>query len=176
MGVSNGAVSHPYMHPSINLRQMYRILTPNRPLDSLVTFSKTKGSPSSCTSGSAPVRYAVRQVLDQEYRKEVLRKHSETLNSSTIGKNRPSRKSTDGDTEKDASAKNPLRDISVKRDFFGRIIQQPVPAPNGSGSDESQPVQNEASKAGRKVWVTYHDGYSNAVRKPISMGELLAGL
>lgn len=139
-----------------------------------MTFSKAKGSSSSCTSGSAPVRYAVRQVLDQEYHKEVLRKQSEALNSSTVGKNKPNRKSTDGDSEKDASSKNPLKDISVKRDFFGRIIQEPTPAPNDS--DESQPVQNEASKAGRKVWVTYHDGYSNAVRKPISMGELLAGL
>lgn len=153
---------------------MHRKLTQNRPLDSLVTFSKAKGSSSSCTSGSAPVRYAVRQVLDQEYRKEVLRKQNEALNSSTIGKNKPTRKSTDGHSEKDASSKNPLKDISVKRDFFGRVIQEPVSAPNGS--DESQPVQNEASKAGRKVWVTYHDGYSNAVRKPISMGELLAGL
>jgi chromosome transmission fidelity protein 18 len=62
---------------------------------------------------------------------------------------------------------------AVKRDFFGRVIQEPVrettETENGNPSDET-------SKAGRKVWVTYHEGFSNAVRKPISMGELLAGL
>ncbi|KAJ0368786.1 hypothetical protein COL922a_014362, partial [Colletotrichum nupharicola] len=45
------------------------------PLDSLVTYSKANG----LSSTSGPVRYAVRQVLDQEYRKESIRKHSEAL-------------------------------------------------------------------------------------------------
>lgn len=144
----------------------------NRPLDSLVTFSKSKGN--SCTSGSAPVRYAVRQVLDQEYRKETIRKHSHTLTSTPAiaGKKKLTRKSADGEAG-DASNKDPLKDIPVKRDFFGRVIQEPTTTSTDSAGDG---VQNEASKAGRRVWVTYHDGYSNAVRKPISMGELLAGL
>lgn len=62
----------------------------------------------------------------------------------------------------------------MKRDFFGRVIKEPTPPP----SDESPEMakQNETLKAGRRVWVTYHDGFSNAVRKPISMGELLAEL
>ncbi|KAK5689792.1 Chromosome transmission fidelity protein 18, partial [Elasticomyces elasticus] len=94
------------------------------PLDSLVTFSKTTGSLASCASGSAPVRYAVRQVLDQEYRKEVVRKHSNMINSSAVANNKQNkpRKSTDGENE---TSKAPLKDLGVKRDFFGRIIQEP---------------------------------------------------
>lgn len=139
-----------------------------------MTFSKTTGSLASCASGSAPVRYAVRQVLDQEYRKEVVRKHSNMINSSAIAnskQNKP-RKSTDGENE---TSKAPLKDLGVKRDFFGRIIQEPQRDP-AAGDGDREPVQSEEPKAGGRVWVTYHDGYSNAVRKPISMAELLAGL
>ncbi|KAJ5577697.1 uncharacterized protein N7459_006661 [Penicillium hispanicum] len=131
------------------------------PIDSLVSFSKLESS-----SGSAPVRYAVRQVLDQEYRKETLRKQSDTLSTSkyAIGKA--------GGGQGDASQKA-MKEGLVKRDFFGRVIQEPI-------SEEKKPDDHnpadEASKAGRKVWVTYHEGFSNAVRKPISMGELLTGL
>lgn len=152
------------------------LIQTNRPLDSLVTFSKTTGSSASCTSGSAPVRYAVRQVLDQEYHNEIARKHSEMINSSTtaggIKQRTSNRKSTD---YAEGLSKGPLKDIGVKRDFFGRIIQEPQ-QDSAAGDGGQQPVQSEASKAGRKVWVTYHDGYSNAVRKPIAMGELLSGL
>ncbi|RHZ65952.1 putative sister chromatid cohesion factor (Chl12) [Aspergillus thermomutatus] len=143
------------------------------PLDSLVTFHKTKGT-SADTGGSAPVRYAVRQVLDQEYRKETMRKQSEALSSSKTGRT-SNGKSEGGKNDDDQSAKKKaMRDApGIKRDFFGRIIKEPQPQPQSS---DDSPVQNEASKAGRKVWITYHDGFSNAVRKPISMNELMAGL
>lgn len=139
-----------------------------------MTFSKTTGSLASCASGSAPVRYAVRQVLDQEYRKEVVRKHSDMINSSALANSKASkpRKSTDGENE---NSKPQLKDLGVKRDFFGRVIEEPRPDP-AAGDGDREPVQNEESKTGGRVWVTYHDGYSNAVRKPISMAELLAGL
>lgn len=102
-----------------------------------------------------------------------MRKHSHTLTSTPAiaGKKKPARKSADREAG-DASNKDPLKDIPVKRDFFGRVIQEPTTTTDSAGDS----VQNEASKAGRRVWVTYHDGYSNAVRKLISMGELLAGL
>ncbi|KAE8352174.1 chromosome transmission fidelity protein 18 [Aspergillus coremiiformis] len=142
------------------------------PLDSLITFSKTKGHTSG-TTGAAPVRYAVRQVLDQEYRKETVRKQSEVL-SSTTGPRKSGRKSADGQTQDhEQGTKKSSREPGVKRDFFGRIIREPSPQP---ADPHDNPVQNEASKAGRKAWVTYHDGFSNAVRKPISMSELLADL
>ncbi|PYH92213.1 hypothetical protein BO71DRAFT_451557 [Aspergillus ellipticus CBS 707.79] len=138
------------------------------PLDTLITFSKMQGSAN--VSGSAPVRYAVRQVLDQEYHKENIRKHSEPLSTSKISQ-KTSRKSTDGTG--DDTKKSPKHGANVKRDFFGRIIKEPTPQPDDSPESVAQ---NEALKAGRRVWVTYHDGFSNAVRKPISMTELLAEL
>ena len=142
-----------------------------------MTFSKTSGSSASCASGSAPVRYAVRQVLDQEYRKEVVRKHSDMINSSAAANSKQSmktRKFTDGENE---NSKPPLKDLGAKRDFFGRIIEEPQRDPAAEdGIGGQDPAQSEESKAGSRVWLTYHDGYSNAVRKPISMAELLTGL
>lgn len=63
---------------------------------------------------------------------------------------------------------------SVKRDFFGRVIHESM-AQNDSDAAAINP-SDEKSKAGRQVWVTFHEGFSNAVRKPISLGEMLAGL
>jgi chromosome transmission fidelity protein 18 len=132
-----------------------------RSLDSLIAFSKLSGS----SLDSAPVRYAVRQVLDQEYRKETTRKQSDAMNA----------KSLHGQSAKEqqgGGARKVSGDAAPKRDFFGRVIHEPVRETNETENNPS----DETSKAGRKVWVTYHEGFSNAVRKPISMGELLAGL
>ncbi|KAL2850123.1 hypothetical protein BJX68DRAFT_237395 [Aspergillus pseudodeflectus] len=142
------------------------------PLDTLVTYSKANG----LSSTSGPVRYAVRQVLDQEYRKESIRKHSEAL-----AKKKTAQASSSG-----ADGANPAEAVkakiganAVKRDFFGRVIQEST-APNEdartSKKTGSAQQQDSGSSNGRKVWVTYHDGFSNAVRKPISMAELLGGL
>jgi chromosome transmission fidelity protein 18 len=99
-----------------------------------------------------------------------MRKQSEVIGSSR----KSTRKTTDGQTQDDEQGtKKSAREPGVKRDFFGRIIREPSPQP---GNPHESVVQNEASKVGRKAWVTYHDGFSNAVRKTISMSELLAGL
>lgn len=141
----------------------------NRPLDTLISFSKMKGS-TQASSSSGPVRYAVRQVLDQEFRKEKVRKQAEALGSSKLAK---TSKGKPADGQDDETGKKSAKyGAGVKRDFFGRIVQEPAPQPDSS---QETPVQSEASKAGRKAWVTYHDGFSNAVRKPILMSELLAG-
>ncbi|KAL4892470.1 P-loop containing nucleoside triphosphate hydrolase protein [Aspergillus ambiguus] len=137
------------------------------PLDTLISFSKTKGSTPAAVS-SGPVRYAVRQVLDQEYRKEKVRKQAEALGSSKLAQKTKGK----SDGQNDETNKSARYGSTVKRDFFGRIIHEPEPQPDSS---QEPPVQSEASKAGRKAWVTYHDGFSNAVRKPILMSELLAG-
>ncbi|KXG50260.1 ATPase, AAA-type, core [Penicillium griseofulvum] len=136
------------------------------PIDSLVVFSKIKGSTIEASGGTAPVRYAVRQVLDQEYRKATMRKQSDVM-SSRLGGKGP--RNSD-----DTAAAKVLKDAAVKRDFFGRTIVQPAPQPNDLNNSDTW--ADESSKAGRKVWVTFHEGFSNAVRKPISMGELMAGL
>lgn len=139
----------------------------NRPIDSLVVFSKIKGSTIEASGGTAPVRYAVRQVLDQEYRKATTRKQSDAVSAARLGTKGPR-------TSDETAAAKAIRDAAVKRDFFGRLVEQPVPQPNDPNTADSW--VDESSKAGRKVWVTFHEGFSNAVRKPISLGELMAGL
>jgi chromosome transmission fidelity protein 18 len=150
-------------------------LTFLRPLDALVSFSKVPGF----SSTTNPVRYAVRQVLDQEYRKESIRKNSENL-SSTGSKKSTTKSDNISTPANPADAAKLKYDTTVKRDFFGRIIQDQMPSPQEDMeqalSRKAKSVQQELSSAGRKVWVTYHDGFSNAVRKPISMAELLSGL
>ena len=89
-------------------------------------------------SGSAPVRYAVRQVLDQEHRKETMRKQSDVLTAkSGLG---------NATNETGNATSKALKESLVKRDFFGRVIQEPV---KKKDTEESNPV-DESSKAGRK--------------------------
>lgn len=77
---------------------------------------------------------------------------------------RPGAKSADslmpiGQDKKAKTAKGP------ERDFFGRIL------PEGSTGGKAK-----KGKPASKVWVTYQDGFSKAVRKPISMIKLMEGL
>jgi chromosome transmission fidelity protein 18 len=115
-------------------------------------------------------------VLDQEYRKESIRKHSEALANKKTAQ--ASSSSADGTNPTEAIIAK-IRANAVKRDFFGRIIQESMtPDEDAQSSKKSGSAQQQGSGSdkGRKVWVTYHDGFSNAVRKPISMAELLGGL
>lgn len=158
-------------------------LSIDRPLDTLNTFSRVKGT-SLASAGSAPVRYAVRQVLDQEYRKETLKKQSEAsqlkYSKSGCGKSKK-RGGDDGEADQENSTKTSPNG-PVKRDFFGRIINEATAAAGKKKDKEKDAAEIEkgkkieSQKSERKVWVTYHEGFSNAVRKPISMSELLAGL
>ncbi|KAK2758378.1 hypothetical protein FQN54_004228 [Arachnomyces sp. PD_36] len=144
------------------------------PLDTLTTFSKTQGSTISSSGSSVPVRYAVRQVLDQEYRKEIIRRQSEAQKArySGVDSSVPSAPSTQ-DAKAEVAAKA-SSGKAVKRDFFGRVIKEDVSSSNNNNNNK---VKTGPQKAERpKVWVKYHEGYSNAVRKPISMKDLLAGL
>lgn len=58
-------------------------------------------------------------------------------------------------------------DVVVMRDFFGRIIES-KPLAELDGNCDRRRRHEE-----RKVWVTYHEGLNNAVRKPISLKEFL---
>ncbi|KAJ5647516.1 hypothetical protein N7490_003888 [Penicillium lividum] len=138
------------------------------PVDSLVTFSNTQGTSMATSNGNAPVRYAVRQALNQEYLKETLRKQSDVLSASA----KSARAALKSAAEQQGDAAQRIREGLVKRDFFGRVIQENTESKESGGPNH----MDEGSKAGRKVWVTFHEGFSNAVRKPISMGELLTGL
>lgn len=149
-----------------------------------MTFSKIKGTQLASASSSAPVRYAVRQVLDQEYRKETKRKQTGALSTSSSSSSITSKKSTKGSGQDDGNDKDDAVAITqnatatgVKRDFFGRIIKDAVPKASGSetGTGEENAVPR-TEKNNKKVYVSFHEGFSNAVRKPISMSEFLAGL
>ena len=67
-----------------------------------------------------------------------------------------------------------------KRDFFGRTIvndeTRPVEAA-GQGDEQALKRRKQAVEQDENtVWITFHEGFSNAVRKPITLGELLADL
>lgn len=66
-----------------------------------------------------------------------------------------------GRSKKKDKAKGP------PRDFFGRILPE---GSIGHGQKEKK------GKAENKVYLTYYEGFSNAVRKPISMDKLLEEL
>ena len=66
--------------------------------------------------------------------------------------------------------------VAVKRDFFGRIVEvKPLGELDANAVAETR---ERATKdvAGGKVWVTYHEGLNNAVRKPLSLQEFLGNL
>ena len=135
-------------------------------LDALAAFD-TMGS---LGKSGETVRYAVRQVLDTEWKKEEIRKRQE-LRRKRMGE-------VDGETngaeeEKDGSVRNK----GVKRDFFGRVITQDI---TGIGEAEEKGRKTKDARAGvgneGRVWVSFHEGFSNAVRKPITLEELMRGL
>lgn len=127
-----------------------------------------------------PVRYAVRQVLDQELIKTIALREAAA---------RHARFKTGGeaddvimdqhipfDDKENADQKTRSIIPTVKKDFFGRVIvdlAQPLHETDGnSGKRQGKP----AEEAERKVWVTYHEGLNNAVKKPLTLEEFLRGL
>lgn len=70
-----------------------------------------------------------------------------------------------------AMAEDARHSTVVKRDFFGRVIETKSLDELAGSSQEKA-----ARTAQGKVWVTYHEGLNNAVRKPMSLHEFLTGL
>ena len=67
----------------------------------------------------------------------------------------------------------------TKKDFFGRIVRETMPLQEIEGNAEVVGMMNKAKRKredDNKVWVSFHEGFSNAVRKPITIEELLKGL
>lgn len=56
----------------------------------------------------------------------------------------------------------------VRRDFFGRVVVEE----RDDGKKRRMDLGN-GLRIQPKVWVKYHEGYSNAVRKPVIFAELL---
>ena len=129
----------------------------DRPLDSLSNFETT------ALNGQGillPVRYAIRQALDQEYQKYLIRRSAEarqaryvaggTLDQHDIlNANAP----RSGSADADKISKN----RKARRDFFGRIIQEPGPLSSEPARSATSAVATPAEK---KVWVSFHEGFS----------------
>lgn len=139
-----------------------------RPIDSLLTLHLEKSSRS-----IAPIRYAVRQVLDQELTKEKMLQNSLARHARASTE---SRKISDPDDDKENSdpaakaAHSLSKDAGMKRDFFGRVIHDVRPVSAGNNTAKVQPL---AKEDGGRIWVSFNEGFSNAVRKPITLKELI---
>ena len=75
-------------------------------------------------------------------------------------------------SQKGIQQKTAIAVSAGKRDFFGRIINEVIP--NGKASDVSKALATPSTGSdGKRVWVSFHEGFSNAVRKPITLKELM---
>ncbi|KAJ8128500.1 hypothetical protein O1611_g5136 [Lasiodiplodia mahajangana] len=146
-------------------------------LDLLATFET---SAAVLHGTQAPTRYAVRQVLDQELQKaNSLRENAARQARYKAGNPHASEDYVFDDKENANVADSSLPAIPVKKDFFGRVIQSTVRPPSesdGNSMDKKKAGTKPLGKAETKIWVTYHEGMNNAVRKPITLDELLRGL
>jgi len=125
----------------------------------------------------APVRYAIRQVLDQELVKEKLLQNSAAKHARSGPLTGMA--AVDGEDDKEnetpvGKAKETLvKDPNAKRDFFGRIINES--RPGSAGKAPAAEIAKVLGKDEGRIWVSFHEGFSNAVRKPITLKELLDG-
>ena len=154
----------------------------NRPVDTLALFE------TACQPGmpaAAPTRYAIRQALDQEYQKYLARQNTNARQARyRAGGGDPDEVNAEpgNDNNKDdiapgLSEANNKAKPAAKRDFFGRIIiNEPTRRPESRDGSRTRGQQGEDGKEqDKKVWVSFHEGFSNAVRKPIALEELMRG-
>ena len=81
-------------------------------------------------------------------------------------------------SDKAATEPNKAAAVGVKRDFFGRIIAEisrPLEETQGNARERRKRADSGETQK-QKVWVSFHEGLNNAVRKPISLEEFLQGL
>jgi chromosome transmission fidelity protein 18 len=118
----------------------------------------------------APVRYAVRHVLDQELQRSIALRDTQSRQARyrAGGAGNDTAPLVDKDKEMKAKLEEMSQTPAVKKDFFGRIVQAPEPDPFAEARPKKV-VQH-------KVWVTYHEGLNNAVRKPLSLQEFMRGI
>lgn len=130
-----------------------------------------------------PVRYAVRQVLDQELQKTITQRDTAARQARFRagmggGGSVPDQHDLlPHDDKENASAGQkalPIMPTIVKKDFFGRVVLE-KPLAEIDGNSGGQKKGQAADKGENKVWVTYHEGLNNAVRKPITLEDFLKG-
>ena len=163
MDIPNGTVS------VTCVIQAERMLIHDRALDSITSF-ETLGKGLSMTTSS---RYAVRQIMDQEHRKFKAKQDADARQA------RFKAGGPDSILDEQASLQTgPVQvptdsRVKVKKDFFGRLIKPDSRPASRDGRGQSA---GESAKCQVKVWVTFNEGFSDAVRKPITVKELFDGL
>lgn len=162
----------------------------NPALDQLATFpTLTLAAAGGEVAVPVPTRYAVRQVLSQELHKySVLQRQAARearvaklgLDAATLA---PKMGKMKVDDRKNTAITTTGFGKSLKRDFFGRVIEEKCALNSGvvGGEEDGSEVkrrrkdEDEKGKKG-KVWVSFHEGFSNAVKKGITLEDLLRGL
>lgn len=142
-----------------------------RPLDTLVTFETTPDS-----GAAAPVRYAVRQVLDQEYQKNIIVRENKARQARYKAGNPDDDIDYSFDTKENKGHHAYEKAFAPKKDFFGRVVEEATPLQEIDGNAEEGKGRRKREGKGSKVWVSFHEGFSDAVRKPITIDELFRGL
>ena len=143
-------------------------------LDELATFETA----SSGGQATAPARYAIRQALDQEFQKRIIRQRADAAQSrfkagSVPGQSDEVSSAVAGSAVTAAEGKG-SEVTAARRDLFGRIIGDDQPQFNPSIGEK--PKKSARGNDDEKtVWVSFHEGFSNAVRKPITLEELMRG-
>ena len=154
-------------------------------LDALSTFETYAAH---LLGAQAPTRYAVRQVLDQELHKTIAMRESAARQARfKAGNPMGSYHTYDMDDKENAGRKKAADEkfagaaAVLKRDFFGRVIteapRQLEEMDRDAGERKKRKIdRDDVQDDARKVWVTFHEGLNNAVKKPISLDEFLKGL
>ncbi|KAL8996335.1 MAG: hypothetical protein Q9169_004135 [Polycauliona sp. 2 TL-2023] len=149
------------------------------PVDALTTFET-----SACTGlASSTTRYAICQALDQEYQKSVAGQRASMGQDGTgAGSNTPPNRTADiprsGASNSVLGKANGLIN-APKRDFFGRVVKDDehgLDEANGQRRSSNPGNRAQGKKEDRQIFVSFHEGYSNAVRKPITLDDLMRGL
>ncbi|KAH0022793.1 P-loop containing nucleoside triphosphate hydrolase protein, partial [Aureobasidium melanogenum] len=134
-------------------------------------------------AGLAPVdrtRFAVRQVLDQEFGVAAKKSAEAARVNRGVGATITSLDEAVAGAAVPSLSREDSR--KLKRDFFGRVIaeetQETEEGQEGQGEGAAKKKKQKTEDGGDKerVWVTFHEGYSNAVRKPVSLKELLGAM
>ncbi|KAJ4984199.1 sister chromatid cohesion factor [Stagonosporopsis vannaccii] len=133
------------------------------PLDTLANFETLAGRKDD------KVRYAVRSVLEMEWKKESARIDMENRKRRG-GQDKVDVLVSEVTGENVATKLDEANKKAVKRDFFGRVIKE-KPLIEGEVRKQTKPEGDED-----RIWVSFHEGFSNAVRKPITIDELFRGL
>ena len=115
--------------------------------------------------------------MDQEYRKYALRKDAEARQARYQMGGEDTFAGEIGSLSQGPSDARPTSSNSKanapKRDFFGRPITviDPQVESSESGGRSGRSAGSDTDE--RKAWVSFHEGFSNAVRKPITLDELM---